>query len=240
MLQKLSDRVYYLPWNQETDQPSLYYIRGRDYSVAVDAGQSGRHVAQFYEALRAEGLPMPRYTVITHWHWDHTFGLPYIQGESLANARTVEKLMEVAEWQWTEAAMAEREKTGEDIPFCNAHIRKEYPDLGQIRVVVPDRGLHAPETLDMGDGQLQLYPMDSPHSRDALLLYWPGEKMLFVGDADCGDYYENQGLADPDRKEAYLQFIRSLDFDLCCIGHDAPESREENLKNVMQLETGKP
>lgn len=238
-LQKLTDRVYYLPWNQETDQPNLYYIHGRDYSVAVDAGQSRRHVELFYEAIVQAGFPLPRYTVITHWHWDHTFGLPYIQGESIANSLTVQQLKTVQTWAWTDEAMQERERTGEDIAFCNEHIRKEYPSLKDIAVSLPCRGIDTPETLDMGDVQLHLFPMDSPHSRDAVLIWLPAEKVLFVGDADCGDYYDNQGLADPDRLEVYLKFIRGLDFELCCIGHDAPESREENLRNMLQLETGK-
>lgn len=232
---KLTGRVYYLPDNQETDQPNLYYIHGRDFSVAIDAGQSRRHVEEFYRAIKTAGLPLPRYTLITHWHWDHTFGLPYIQGESIASALTRQQLKRVQHWAWTEEAMLEREKTGEDIPFCNAHIRKEYPDLNGITVALPRRGIETPMTLDMGDGHLHLYPMDSPHSRDALLIWFPAEKVLFVGDADCGDYYENQGLADPDRLEAYLNFIRSLDFELCCIGHDAPESRENILQYMAEL-----
>ena len=27
-------------------------------------------------ALEEEGLPLPQLTVLTHWHWDHTFGIP--------------------------------------------------------------------------------------------------------------------------------------------------------------------
>ncbi len=237
-LKKLTNHVYYLPWSTETDQPNLYYIHGRDFSVAVDAGQSRRHVQAFYNAVRERGLPLPRYTLITHWHWDHTFGLPYIQGESIAAARTAEKLEEVKSWAWTEEAMQERLREGREIAFCDAHIRKEYPDLNAIALSLPDRSIRKPLTLDLGDVHLHLFPMDSPHSRDALLIWLPEEKVLFVGDADCGDYYENRGLADPDRLEKYLEFIRSLDFELCCIGHDAPESREENLRNMLQLETG--
>ena len=237
LLKQLTDRVYYLPWSRETDQPNLYYIHGRDFSVAVDAGQSKRHVRLFYGALRQAGLPLPRYTVITHWHWDHTFGLAYIAGESIAHCLTVEQLKKVQHWAWTDEAMRERERTGEDIAFCNECIRKEYPDLKDIAVSLPHMGIEVPQTLDMGDMQLHLLPVDSPHSRDSLLAYLPREKVLFVGAADCGDYYENGGLAEPHRLKAYLDVIRPLDYTLCCIGHDAPESREENLRNMLQLET---
>ena len=73
---KITDRISYLPGEQRTDRPLLYYIRGDRYSVAVDAGNSRAHVELFYSALTAAGLPLPKLTVLTHWHWDHTFGLP--------------------------------------------------------------------------------------------------------------------------------------------------------------------
>lgn len=51
----------------------LGYIRGERYSLAVDAGNSRRHVEKFYAALDAAELRRPDFTVLTHWHWDHTF-----------------------------------------------------------------------------------------------------------------------------------------------------------------------
>ena len=128
---KITDRISYLPGEQRTDRPLLYYIRGDRYSVAVDAGNSRAHVELFYSALTAAGLPLPKLTVLTHWHWDHTFGLPYLHGASIATAKTQEKLREVAQWAWTREAMDAREQTGEDIAFCNGCIREEYADLSR-------------------------------------------------------------------------------------------------------------
>ena len=65
---KITDRISYLPGEQRTDRPLLYYIRGDRYSVAVDAGNSRAHVELFYSALTAAGLPLPKLTVLTHWH----------------------------------------------------------------------------------------------------------------------------------------------------------------------------
>ncbi len=229
VLIKLTDRIYRLPGQSETDQPNLYYVRGDLKSAAIDAGQSRRHVEEFYGALREEGLPLPSYTLITHWHWDHTFGLKYISGVSMASQLTKEKLEKVSRWSWTTETMRKREETGEDIAFCNECIRKEYPDLGMISVKTVDQGLDREREMDLGGVRLRLIPMDSPHSRDALLIYAPEEKALFVGDADCEDYYENNGRYDPNRLKKYLAFIRSLDFDLYCIGHDEPEGKQETI-----------
>ena len=230
-----TDRIYYLSGQAETDQPFLYYVKGRDYSVAIDAGQSKRHVELFYQAIKEKGFALPRFTLITHWHWDHTFGLPYVQGKTIANELTRQKLIEVSRWVWTEEAMAQRERTGQDIPMCNQCIRREYPNLNDIRVETADVGISESMELDLGGVHLILYPRDSIHSRDALLIYSPQEKALFVGDADCEDSYDNNGKADPDRLRAYLQFLEALDCDMCYLGHDIPETKEKVIKYLEEL-----
>lgn len=45
-------------------------------------------------------MPLPQYTIITHWHWDYTFGIPYVHGEIIASERTNQKLEEVNTWEW--------------------------------------------------------------------------------------------------------------------------------------------
>lgn len=78
-LNKLTDRIYYLPHDPEVDRPMLAYVKGDKRSLAIDAGYSASHVNDFYEALKANDFVEPDVTVITHWHYDHTFGLfPHI------------------------------------------------------------------------------------------------------------------------------------------------------------------
>lgn len=33
---KVTDKIYYFSGEQETDRPFLYYIKGHEYSVAID------------------------------------------------------------------------------------------------------------------------------------------------------------------------------------------------------------
>ena len=90
MLKKVTDRIYYLPGEDFTgrDRPFLYYIRGDKLSLAVDAGNSPDHVELFYSQLKAAGLPLPDITLLTHWHWDHTFGLGAVKGLTAATKAT--------------------------------------------------------------------------------------------------------------------------------------------------------
>lgn len=234
-LVKVTDRIYYIPGEEETDRPFLYYIKGDDYSVAIDAGNSKKHVELFYQAIAAKNFPLPRYTIITHWHWDHTFGLPYIAGTSIANEKTRLKLIDVSSWKWTSKAMDLREETGEDISFCNECIRKEYPDLSEISVKTVDIGISEMKELDLGNIHLQLLPRDSIHSRDALLIYLPEEKALFIGDADGEDHYEEYGGVNPSRLESYTAFVEYIDFNYYLMGHDLPDDKNGVMKYLAEL-----
>lgn len=162
MLKQVTQRVWCLPWEEERDRPSLYYIRGDRRSLAVDAGSSPAHVAQFYAALEKRGLPLPDFTAVTHWHWDHTFGLGAVQGVTLASALTNRKLRQVRAWEWTPEAMARRERRGEDIPFCNEHIRREYPDLGAVSVSLAEMEVEGELTLHLGGVDCRLFCRDTP------------------------------------------------------------------------------
>ena len=221
---KVTDRIYSFSGEQETDRPFLYYIKGRDYSVAIDAGQSKEHVEQFYSAIQKEGFPIPKYTIITHWHWDHSFGLPYIQGESISSQLTQQQLEIVSNWKWTREDMEKREKAGTDIKFVNECIQKVYADLSMIKIVTTDIVVNDNMKLDLGDIQLELYARDSIHSRDALLVYIPKEKALFVGDADCEDLYNNAEVK-LSRLKDYRNLINQFDFERYFIGHDMPDSK---------------
>jgi hypothetical protein len=61
-LKKISDRLYYLPAEERTDKPVLGYIKGDQYSLAVDAGNSLDHVEKFYRELRELELRLPDFT----------------------------------------------------------------------------------------------------------------------------------------------------------------------------------
>ena len=234
MLKKFSNRIYYYEGEERTDRPYLYYIRGDWGSAVIDAGNSRRHVESFYAALTEMGLPLPDYTVITHWHWDHTFGLPYVQGKTVASALTNQKLRQVMGWVWTPEAMDAREKTGEDIAFCNRCIRIEYENLQEITVCPAQEEVEDRSTIDLGGIHLELFAADSPHSRDSLYIYIPEEKALAVGDAACEDFYDNDGKFDPEKLRALLAFFQSLNFSFLLEGHCAPEDREGMLAYLKE------
>ncbi|MBQ6560531.1 MAG: MBL fold metallo-hydrolase [Erysipelotrichaceae bacterium] len=228
---RLSDRFFVYPYEERTDRPNLYYILGDDYSVAVDAGNSWRHVHEFYDALKEMNFPLPSYTVISHWHWDHTFGLNAIHGVSLSSQKTHDKLSEVMKWSWTIEAMKQREIEGLDIPFCTEHILIEYPDLNEIRVVTTDEIIGQETEMDLGGIQIRIIPAPSTHTDDALYVYLPSEKALIVEDADCEDFYHGN-IYDQETLHKMISFFESTDYMYHYLGHAKRETNEFALNRL--------
>ncbi len=233
-LRKISNRVYYLPQEDITDRPNLYYVLGDTCSLAIDAGNSKSHVEKFYKAIEQMGFRLPDYTVITHWHWDHSFGMHAVHGKTITDHKTHQKLTEVMAWEWTDESMEKRLQSGQEIAMCDRDIRIEYPDRTAIRIVTADVVFQGEMTLYLGNIRCELKEISAPHSRDSVIVYIPEEKMLAVGDADCEDHYENGGRYDPVLLKNMIDVLEEYDFETYLLGHDVPQSK----KDVMEYLRG--
>lgn len=65
-------------------------------------------------------------------------------------------------------------------------------------------------------------------------MYVPNEKIIFIGDADCRDYYNLNGQYDKLKLKSYLEFIQELNFDKYVVGHDKPESKETAIRYLYE------
>ncbi len=234
LLHKLSDRIYYLPFMEDTDRPNLGYIRGDHYSLMVDAGNSDKHARLFLSQLEELKLPYPDYIAITHWHWDHTFGIHAINARSIASKLTDRQLAKVKTWSWDDNAMSERLTTGEDIEFCDKYIRIEYSNPKDIIIKTPDIVFDGKLQLDLGGITCELLPITNPHSEDSVAVYIPEERIIFLGDASGGDFYHNQGRYDKDKLLSFIEFIKETDFDTCVEGHDSAISKQQLLEYMQE------
>jgi glyoxylase-like metal-dependent hydrolase (beta-lactamase superfamily II) len=235
-LRKISNRIHYLPAEERTDRPVLGYIRGDKFSLAIDAGNSSDHVEKFYRELGISGLRLPDFTVITHWHWDHSFGMHAVSGKTVASYLTNEKLAEVQKWEWTDEAMKKRLQSGEDIEMCDWCIRLEYPDRTKIKVVTANVEFTGAITIDLGNIRCEIREFISTHSNDSVFVHVPEERIVFIGDADSGDYYQNRGEYDRTKLVEMIKVLEEIDVDIIMAGHDdtQPKAALVNyLKNEM-------
>ena len=179
-LNRACERIWYSMYEEERDRPCLGYILGDRWSLAVDAGHSDAHVEEFYEALEQAGLPLPSVTVLTHWHWDHSFGMHAIHGISIANEATARHLEDFS--------ARVRADGGREFLSLDPSIRKEYANNRPVVITAPDVVFEKRLDLDPGNIKAVLLRSVSPHTDDALLVYIPEDKVLFVGDAQLGEF----------------------------------------------------
>ncbi len=225
-LNRLTERVWIYPFEAARDRPNLGYIRGDRWSLAVDAGHSADHVRDFYGALEEAGLPRPRLTVLTHWHWDHTFGMNAIHGLSVANGKTNRYLADFR-----------RRLAGEGTGFffgMDASIRREYAGGRPVVVTLADLVFGGELLLDAGNCPMRLFQAEAPHTDDSTLIEAPGERVLFVGDATSGVFPE--WTMDLDRAEKLSGTIRRVDPEICVHGHLPPLSAEDVIDIMLEGE----
>ena len=222
-LQRLTRRIWVYPFEQQRDRPNLGYVRGDRWSLAVDAGHSRAHVGEFYRALEAEGLPLPALTVLTHWHWDHTFGMHATHGLCLAGARTNAHL---ADFRARLAREGRQAFLGLDESVC-----REYAGGEPVVVTMADLTYSGEMWLDAGGCPVRLFGAVSPHTDDSTLVYAAGEKVLFLGDCACGAFpgWEK----DPALSRALHDAVSGIDAEIFLTGHWTPMSRQEGLEDIL-------
>ena len=235
-MEKISERILYFPPEPEFDRPLLGYIRGDKFSVAIDAGSSGPHVASFYSTLKQEGLPLPSLTVLTHSHWDHSFGLYAIHGLSIANARTEKHLAKIIEKDKDDLYQS---YISEDYSY----MRKEYERAENIIVANADIVFNSYLLLDAGNIRIELIHTESPHTDDSTLIYIPSERVLFTGDATSGEILsdsdlETGGIYRKKELEAFISTLKQINARTIVHSHMGPVAAEEEISYLEKLLAG--
>lgn len=130
------------------------------------------YIDDFYKAIDLDSFKKPDFTVITHWHYDHTFGMHAINGISIAHEKTNQFL--------------ENEKIkAEDSNYINVlkkediHCQKEYDHLNELTITLSDISFTNSLTIDLGNVTANIFHTTSPHSEDTVCIYIP-EKIVWT------------------------------------------------------------
>ena len=225
-LDRLTERIWVYPFEEERDRPNLSYIRGDHWSLAVDAGHSEEHVREFYRALEEVGLPLPKLTVLTHWHWDHTFGMHAVHGLTLANERTNRYLADFRE-------RLEKEGTGFFLAM-DMSIRKEYDGGKPVVVTLADLVFRGEMQLNPGGCPIRIFQAEAPHTDDCTLIDVPGEKVLILGDSTGGVFPD--WTVDEELAGKLAETVRRINPEICLPGHWTPLNPEFIIQDLLEGE----
>ncbi|QUG42795.1 MBL fold metallo-hydrolase [Psychrobacillus sp. INOP01] len=236
-LEKLSDRLFYLPPYQKTDRPILAAVVGDNQTLLIDAGNSSIHAKQFKDQLASYHVTGD-ILALTHWHWDHVFGLCEMAMPSIANFMTYDKVKELQELSWGDKELDERVEAGIEIPFCADAIKLE---LGSMReVIIPDPTIIFEKRIKLNIGGVTciIEHVGGDHSSDSNLIYIPEEKTLFLGDCLYANMYAEKWHYTIEKMYNLLGKIKDYDAEIYFLSHHpAPLTKDEFASFVSLLKT---
>lgn len=174
---KLTDNCFYSECDDFTDRPTLGYIKGKRKAIIIDGGASKRHIHEFLDALKQYDLRAPDYCLLTHWHFDHIFGLSELDIPIISHEKTKEKILEAMTMDW------EKEIVEKDM-----QIKNEFKDgVFDIGMALPDITFQEKMTFDLGDSQISYEHITCDHTDDSCVIYSEESETVFLGDClYCG------------------------------------------------------
>jgi glyoxylase-like metal-dependent hydrolase (beta-lactamase superfamily II) len=181
MFQKITDHVYWMT-PDKPDRPSLAAVVGERHTLMLEGGASAAHARLFLEALAGAGIRPPRYTALTHWHWDHVFGAAESGVPVIAHAETAERLKILAGYDWSDAALDQRVAAGEEVESCARDIRLELPAPRAVTIALPEIIFRDALEIDLGGVTCRLQHVGGDHARDSCVAYILPDRLLFLGD----------------------------------------------------------
>lgn len=235
---KVTDRIYYLPHYEQNDWCTIGIVIGDKHVLMMDSGASKRHVELFLSELENNKLPKPDLCALTHWHWDHTYGLAHLENiVSIATKDTNRLLKDMQKWGWSDEEMEERIKTGKDLAFSYPHINDEYPDKSKIKIATATIEYTDKLKLDLGNVTVQLKKIENSHSDDSAIIYIPEEKCVFLGDIHYEDLLPINSVYYHDKHEKLISELRKLNFDKVLSGHQMLMNDEELFSMLTNVKT---
>ncbi|HOO31787.1 MAG TPA: MBL fold metallo-hydrolase [Thermotogota bacterium] len=195
---KLTENFYYLEQEDERDRPVLGYFKGQTASVMIDGGTSIRHMNEFLGHLKENHLNYPDYCILTHFHYDHIFGLSELFCPVISLEGTKQQMRTLVGRDLEETIKAE-----------GYAINNEFAEgIFDIGIKLPEITFERKLTMDTGSDTLTFEKVISDHTDDCCVMFSPTEKVLFIGDClyigtddDKVFYYH---------KDIYLPLLKKL------------------------------
>lgn len=232
---QLTNRIWYQTPVSETDRPIVAVITGDERSLVIDAGNSSQHAALFLDEVEKHGLRRPDLVALTHWHWDHIFGMKQMAVPTIATNRTVEEMQKMLDYEWSDEALEDRIRQGIEIPFCADAIKLEFGKERDIEVILPTIRFTGELEISLGGVRCLLRQVENDHSPGSAIVYIPEERVLFLGDAMYADIFSAEWNYTVDQMTRLLDTIAAYEADYYVWSHGEAMTKEAFEQEVHIL-----
>jgi len=238
MLKKITEGIYLLDHERETDRPSLGLIVGEKGSMVVDSGNSPEHAEEFLQEAKKVTKGPIKYVGITHCHWDHIMGMEKMNIPSVGSGKTQRRLKDMRDWKWDDASLEKQKQEGVFNDFVIDAIKGEMKEEQRkdFRVSPMDIIFEGKLTFGLGNTTCEMLEMDGPHTEDTTLIYVPERKVLFLGDSIYGARKNGKYGYDREKLFMLIDVIRSLDVVHYIVSHESILDQKEMEDFFAELE----
>ena len=219
-LKKMTENIYYIPPVEETDRPILAAIVGSEALLIIDGGNSKNHAREFLNEIDKLSLPKRRYLVITHWHWDHVFGIAEMNMPTFAHIETKIEIEKMLPLDWSDKALEDRVKNGTEIEFCKEKIQEELKEPRILNLKAPDITYEDGAIIDLGNITCKIDHVGGEHSEDSSVIHILEDRVLFIGDCLFVDLYHGDWSYSTKSLLPLIEKLLSYDVDYYVFSHE--------------------
>ncbi|WP_375566657.1 MBL fold metallo-hydrolase [Bacillus pumilus] len=235
-IKKIGQNFWYITPISLTDRPILGMVVGSNKTLMIDAGNSEDHANYFIQKTLKQENAKPDMVVLTHWHWDHIFGLPAMPDTiSIASAKTRSEMKKLLPFSWSDEAIDERVSEGTEIEFCAKAIKEEYQDHRDIQVVLPDVTFDRRMEIDLGGVTCVVQLVGGDHAEDSVIVYVKEEKILFLGDCIYPKMYAEKVHYTLKEILRLLDELEAFDAETYIPSHQRPWTKKEFRQETDKL-----
>ena len=191
-LHQVSAHVWWFTPESRTDRASLALVVGDKGRLMLELGASPAHTREFLKALMDKGIPLPDSAILTHWHWDHSFGMEALDIPFASHRQTAKHLERMSGYDYGDEGLEDLVKRGIEVEFTREHLIIELDNAQRrdLKLRQPDIIFDDRHHYDLGGVTCEVLHVGGDHSADSSVIYIPEDKVLFMGDCFYYTVYE--------------------------------------------------
>lgn len=220
-------------------QPNIGVIALETQAILIDGGNSPRHAKQIMATLKQQALPPVTTIILTHHHWDHSFGAATIAAPTIiAHERCAEHLAAYRQREWNPTILREEISRNPRSELSNNALIDAISNWRDLQIVQPTMTFSHHLTRYFDDMVIELVHVGGIHADDSIIVKLPQQQVMFLGDCYYPKPYAERDADDEDLDLEMLALLLADEYDVYIDGHGSPRSHAE-FDKMVQWERGR-